>query len=60
MAKRKIQPEDRAMIRHLHKNGMMQKDIAKIYKVQPSRISLIVSTRYYERQTEIKSTSKTY
>jgi predicted XRE-type DNA-binding protein len=55
MAKRKIQPEDREKIRQLHQNGMMQKEIAQLYNVQPSRISLIVSTRFYDRQAEIKS-----
>jgi uncharacterized protein YjcR len=55
MAKRKIEPEDRAMIRHLYQNGMPQKEIAGLYGVVPSRISLIVSTRFYDRQTEIKS-----
>ena len=48
MAKRKIQPEDRAMIRHLYQNGMMQKEIAELYGVVPSRISLIVSTKFYD------------
>jgi transcriptional regulator CtsR len=48
MAKRKIQPEEREKIRILHKSGVLQKDIAQMYNVQPSRISLIVSTRFYD------------
>jgi uncharacterized protein YjcR len=48
MANRKIQPEEREKIRILYKEGMMQKDIAQLYNVQPSRISLIVSTRFYD------------
>jgi uncharacterized protein YjcR len=49
MAKRKIEPEERDKIRQLHRDGMMQKDIAQLYNVQPSRISLIVSTRFYSK-----------
>jgi len=56
MAKRKIQPDQIPVIRELAQIGIQQKEIAQMYGVQPSRISLIVSTRFYDGQTKTQST----